>query len=259
MTTINTPDKSTPQAPSSTSSKTKAAKAKKKGRTTSKAKQILPPKTVHIYILLDRSGSMESMRHDVVGGLNEFLEQQKNAPGRARVTLVQFDSQDPQETRLNAVRIANVPAFTAKDFEPRGGTPLLDATGTLIERALGREASRKLSGRTQEEVVFVTVTDGEENQSRHHNLESVRSLIAGASEAGWNFVFLGAGIDAYGDAQRLGYSSGSTQAWEANGDGAKKAWGSVSRAMHQLRHDVNSNAFFDKAEYFRGLKEAEEK
>ena len=202
---------------------------------------------------------MESMRHDVVGGLNEFLEQQKNAPGRARVTLVQFDSQDPQETRLNAVRIANVPAFTAKDFEPRGGTPLLDATGTLIERALGREASRKLSGRTQEEVVFVTVTDGEENQSRHHNLESVRSLIAGASEAGWNFVFLGAGIDAYGDAQRLGYSSGSTQAWEADGDGANKAWGSVSRAMHQLRHDVNSNAFFDKAEYFRGLKEAEEK
>ena len=216
------------------------------------------PKTVHIYILLDRSGSMESMRLDVIGGLNEFISQQKEAPGQARVTLVQFDSQDPQEVMLDAVRVSSVRPLTSADFQPRGGTPLLDATGTLIERALGREATRKLAGKTQEEIVFVTITDGEENQSRRCSLEMVRRLIDGATESGWNFVFMGAGLDAYQDAERLGYAAGSTQAWAADGDGAKKAWGSVTRAMHQLRSDVHSQAYFDKKEYFRGLKEAEE-
>jgi uncharacterized protein YegL len=215
------------------------------------------PKPVHFYILLDRSGSMDSMRSDVVGGFNAFLSEQQAQPGRAKVTLVQFDSQNPQEILLDAVSLANVSPLPEAAFQPRGGTPLLDATSELITRVLGRQAARRALGKREEEIVFITITDGEENSSRVATLEHVNALINSGKEHGWSFVFLGAGLDAYADAQRLGYDVESVQAWKHSGKSARTMMGSVSRAASQLRHDVASNAVFDKAAYFRGIKEAE--
>jgi Mg-chelatase subunit ChlD len=215
-------------------------------------------RTVHFYILLDRSGSMESMRSDVVGGYNNFIAEQRGLHGRARVTLVQFDSQDPQEVLLDAVRIERAPDLAAATFVPRGGTPLLDATAMLVESVRGRLAVRKTLGRVEEEIVFVTVTDGEENQSVRSSLEDVRNLVDAGRKDGWNFVYLGAGLDAYGDATRLGYDAASVQKWSPDGEGAGKMWGSLSRAAGQLRVDVAAGNSFDKAAYFRGVKEAEE-
>lgn len=214
--------------------------------------------TVHFYILLDRSGSMASMRGDVIGGYNNFIQEQKAVAGKARVTLVQFDSQNPQEVIFDAVRLDDVPELTARTFVPRGGTPLLDATGALIETVLGRAARRKVLGKAPEEIVFVTVTDGEENQSAHTGLDDVRRLIGAGKEEGWSFVYLGAGLDAYGEAGRLGYDSGSTQGWIRGSEGAEKMWGSLSRAAGQLRRDVAGGVQFDKSNIFRGIKEAEE-
>jgi Mg-chelatase subunit ChlD len=212
---------------------------------------------VHFYILLDRSGSMESMKSDVIGGFNSFLAEQQAVKGRARLTLVQFDSQNPQETIVDAGRLKDVTPLTAATFSPRGGTPLLDATAELIERVLGRQAKRAALGSSEEEVVFITITDGEENQSVRAGLADVKRLIDVGTEHGWSFVFLGAGVDAYADAGRLGYSVDSVQAWDADGEGAQAMWGSVSRAAHTLRVDVAMNATFDKKAYFRGVKEAE--
>lgn len=216
------------------------------------------PRTVHFYVLLDRSGSMESMKGDVIGGFNDFLRTQRETAGRARMTFVQFDSQDPQDTVCDAARLEEVPELTAARFQPRGGTPLLDATAELIERVLGRQAKRKALGKATEEIVFMTITDGEENQSRKTSLDQVQKLIAAGKEDGWNFVFLGAGLDAYADAHRLGYDVDSVQAFAANGDGAKLMWSSVSRASSALRGDVIAGRSFNKAAYFRGVKEAEE-
>lgn len=215
--------------------------------------------TVHFYILLDRSGSMESMRADVIGGYNNFIAEQTKVSGKARVTLVQFDSQDPQEVLLNAVRLERVPSLTENTFVPRGGTPLLDATAALIEAVRGRETTRKTLGKTAEEIVFVTVTDGEENQSTHTSLQDVQKLVKAGKENGWNFVYLGAGLDAYADASRLGYDTDSVQRWAADGDGAAMMWKSLSRASCALRSDVLNKRSFDKSSYFRGIKEAEEK
>lgn len=234
----------------------KKAQAARKPRQTPSAKPT-PKKTVHYYILLDRSGSMESMRDDVVGGFNAFLDEQRRLEGRARVTLVQFDSQDPQETLLDAVSMGRVENLRPAQFCPRGGTPLLDATAKLVSTIHGRQASRKALRKTEEEIVFITVTDGEENQSRHASLAQVKALVDNAKELGWNFVFLGAGIDAYGDAERLGYDVDSVQAWQPDGKGARNAWHSVSRAGVQLRSDVAAGVTFNKADYFRGIKEAE--
>jgi uncharacterized protein YegL len=255
MTVTPTPKPSSPQ---DASAKPAANTSKKRGsKAAAKATAKEAPRTVHFYVLLDRSGSMESMKADVIGGFNDFLRQQLEAAGKARMTLVQFDTQDPADTIFDAERLDQVAPLTAQRFQPRGGTPLLDATALLIERVFGRQAKRKALGRTEEEVVFITITDGEENQSRHTTLEQVRNLIGAGQEAGWNFVYLGAGLDAYGDAQRLGYNVDSVQAFMADGDGAQEMWNSVSRASMQLRSDVAMDRSFNKADYFRGLKEAE--
>jgi Mg-chelatase subunit ChlD len=213
---------------------------------------------VHCYVLLDRSGSMSSMASDVIGGFNGFLAGQRAAPGRARMTLVQFDTQDPHEVLATAARLAEVDELSTATFRPRGGTPLLDATAALIEQAMGRESLRRATGKAAEEIVFVTITDGEENQSRNFTLEQVRALIADRTEAGWSFVFLGAGADAYREAGRLGYDTGSVQEWAADGTGVQAAFTSLSRATAALRTDVLNGAAFDKADYFRGVKEAED-
>lgn len=214
--------------------------------------------TVHFYILLDRSGSMESMRSDVIGGYNGFIAGQRNTSGQARVTLVQFDSQDDQELLLDAVSLDRVPELTAETFVPRGGTPLLDATATMIESIHGRRAVRRVLGRTPEEIVVVTVTDGEENQSSRYALRHVRRLVDAGKADGWSFVYLGAGLDAYGDAARMGYDVESVQRWKADGEGAGKMWGSLARASAQMRQDVASGRPVDKSAYFRGVKEAEQ-
>ena len=214
--------------------------------------------TTHFYILLDRSGSMESMKSDVIGGYNAFITEQQTVKGKAKVTLVQFDSQEPQEVLADAKNIGDITPLTGEMFSPRGGTPLLDASAQLIERVLGRQNLRKITGKNHEEIVFITITDGEENQSTKTSLKDITKLIKQGKEDGWSFVFLGAGIDAYAEATRLGYDAGSVQAWEPTGESAKTMWGSVSRASKSLREDVYNQISMDKKAFFRGVKEAEQ-
>src|SRR5580765_2982032 len=107
----------------------------------------MPTPRSHFYVLLDRSGSMESMRADVIGGFNNLLaEQQADGPD-ARLTLVQFDSQDPHEVLTDALRINRVRPLSERTFVPRGGTPLLDATGRIITKAAVREDQRATLGK----------------------------------------------------------------------------------------------------------------
>jgi hypothetical protein len=201
---------------------------------------------------------MESMRDDVVGGYNNFLDEHREGPGRSRITVVQFDSVDSQEVLADAVDVSRAPVLTRDTFTPRGSTPLLDATGKILESIHGRREVRRLLGKIEEEIVLVTVTDGHENQSRRYRLQDVQKLVEAGKAAGWSFVYLGAGMDVYADAARLGYDAGSVQAWKGDGEGARAMWGSVSRAAKTLREDVAAGAAFNKAEYFRGVKEAEE-
>lgn len=213
--------------------------------------------TLHFYVLLDRSGSMASMVDDVIGGFNNFVAEQQTLPGKVRFTVVQFDSQDPHDIIADAAPVKAVNALTRDTFRPRGGTPLLDATGELIAKAMGRAEQRRVLGRSAEDITVITITDGEENQSRRFTLDQIRTLIGDRTEAGWGFVYLGAGIDAYGDAQRLGYDTRAVQTWAADGVGANTMFASVSRAASQMRADLDAGRAVDKADWFRGLKEAE--
>jgi hypothetical protein len=215
-------------------------------------------RNVHIYVLLDRSGSMESMVADVIGGVNRLLAEQRAEGDDALVTLVQFDSADPQEFVADAVPIAEIRPLDNETFVPRGSTPLLDATGRLLGHAADRARRRRDDGRPEEEILFVSVTDGHENASREFSLESVRRLVEARTEAGWNFVFLGAALDVYGEAGGLGYDPRSVQSFLADGAGADLAFQSLSQSTSRLRHKVRTSESWDKGDFFEGEKAAED-
>ncbi|MHB1447000.1 MAG: vWA domain-containing protein [Acidimicrobiales bacterium] len=211
---------------------------------------------LHIYFLLDRSGSMASMATDVIGGFNSFLAAQQADGPDAVLTLVQFDSEDPHEVVTDAVPIAEVLPLDASMFQPRGGTPLYDAMGRLITDATIRaESAARGAG---EEILFVTFTDGEENQSREYTREKIFGLIKKREDKGWTFAFLGANQDAYAEAGQIGYSAANIQNFAADAVGTAAAFGSLSGSVARRRSRMRSGEHYDPRDLFEGNKAAED-
>lgn len=211
----------------------------------------------HIYFLLDRTGSMASMAADVIGGFNAFLEAQRADGNDALMTVVQFDSQDPFEVLADAVTLGRVRDLTPQTFQPRGSTPLLDATGNLITHAAVRVQQRQTLAKEAESILFVTFTDGEENASRRYTRADILRLVASKEEEGWTFAFLGAGLDAYAESGAIGYAPGSVQAWAPDAQGAQAAFASLSRAATTHRGKVRRAEHIDPRGFFEGDKAAE--
>lgn len=214
--------------------------------------------TTHLYVLLDRSGSMNAIRDDVIGGFNRLLHDQRSDGPDARVTLVQFDSHAPHEVVADAVPIAEMVPLDAATFLPRGSTPLLDATGLLITRASAHAAERIAAGLPAEHITFVTITDGLENASREYSRNQIVALVAERESAGWTFVYLGATVEAYSEAGRMGYDPRSTQAWAPDGSGSQQMFASTSRALRSRRAKLRRGEAFDAGDFFEGTKEAED-
>ena len=221
--------------------------------------QAIPTPDTHMVILLDRSGSMESIASDVIGGYNRLIREQMENGTDAKVTLVQFDSTDPHEIIHDALPIADVPRLTEKEFIPRASTPLLDATGRLIAKIRERQALDSRPTEQHDSIVFVTITDGEENDSREYTLAQTREMIANCERDGWTFVFLSAGLDAYGEAAGMGVNSGRTRAFRATKGGAEMAFSALSANMTNLRdkkrrmQDTSNDDFFDDSKFDRIL------
>lgn len=157
-----------------------------------------------IVIILDRSGSMVSMRSDMEPAINNFIHQQKLIPGGADFTLVQFD--DIYEVVYKNLAIACVPYIS---IEPRGGTALFDAIGKTIN-AVGEELASLSEKDRPNKVVFVIITDGMENSSREFSRDQIFEMITHQSNKyNWQFTYLGANQDALGVAHDLGILSSS--------------------------------------------------
>ena len=216
------------------------------------------PKITHMYILVDRSGSMESIATDVIGGFNTTIsDQQANGPD-AKLTVIQFDSQDPAAVMCAGIPILEMNRLDRSTYQPRGGTPLLDATGLLIGRIRVEQAARVANGLPEEDVVFITITDGQENESREYNLSRITQLVNECKAAGWTFVYMSADINAYADAAAMGYDRGSTQHFAATADGAGKAFRSMSRNMSNMRDKKRRMEEFNSSEFFETGKDAED-
>lgn len=155
-----------------------------------------------ITILLDRSGSMQQIKADTIGGFNAFLAEQKALPGEATLAVVQFDSvsYDLQSSRP----IALVEPLTDASFQPRGNTPLIDALYRVIDETGTRLRNLPVEQRP-ERVVMVIITDGQENASKLHTRTDVLKQIEHQQTAyNWTFVYLGANQDAIQEAKSYG-------------------------------------------------------
>lgn len=141
---------------------------------------------VEIIIVSDRSGSMANIQDDAEGGINALIESQKEQPGKANLTLVQFDTE--YEILVDGINIQNYGKYTLK---PRGGTALNDAVGIAMTTVKERLDKQDVSDRAPL-VIFVVSTDGMENSSREYSGQRVADLIKEYKELGWQFQFLGA-------------------------------------------------------------------
>jgi len=213
---------------------------------------------VKVWMLLDRSGSMGHLQEAVVEGTNRFLQEQRGGEGECRLTLAQFDSQDPFEVLVDAKRIERVDDLTAADYQPRGTTPLYDAIGSLLERAKDRRKQRKRDGKSAEDQVVVIFTDGMENASVEYSRKRIFKRITKRQKQGWTFVFLGANQDSYATGRRLGIRRGGIQNYGATREGFEAASGSWSRGLMSRRSAVAARRVPNRDDFFDGVREAEE-
>lgn len=155
-----------------------------------------------ITLVVDRSGSMEAIREDAEGGVNAFIADQAKQPGEALLTLVQFDTE--YEFIHRGVPIGQVPRF---GLSPRGSTALLDAVGRAINESGARLAALPEQARPGL-VVFVVMTDGQENSSKEFTKAMIRQMIEHQQSAyNWQFTFLGANQDAFAEAESMGMAA----------------------------------------------------
>jgi len=165
-----------------------------------------------IIIILDKSGSMYKIRQDTIGGFNQFLEEQKKVSGKANFTLIQFD------TQYNFVHsgedIKTVSPLTIHTYIPNGNTALLDAVGRGII-----ETEQRVNSMVEkpDQVMFIIITDGEENSSQEFKRERIAEMVKNKQKNDkWNFVFLGANIDSFAEAGGMGISVSTTADYAIN-------------------------------------------
>ena len=179
-----------------------------------------------ISVVLDRSGSMEAVRADTIGGFNNFLDTQKKQPGEALLTLMQFDTEfDLVHSGRN---VRDVPALTQDTFVPRGLTALLDAIGRTIN-ATGARLSAMPEEQRPSKVLFVIMTDGFENSSKEFHEPQINDMInAHRTKYSWEFVFLGANQDAIKTAASMGIPQKTSMTYATNAIGTQNVFRSAS-------------------------------
>lgn len=183
-----------------------------------------------IAVLLDRSGSMEAVKSDTEGGFNAFIDAQRAEPGQARVTLAQFDTQ--YDVVYSNRPLADVPRLT---MQPRGGTALYDSLGRLITE-VGSELAELPESERPGTVVVVVLTDGHENSSSEWSHAAVTAAISRQEkEYAWDFVFLGANMDAVSIGTSLGFAADKSMTWHTDGDGVVQAMASASAYVSRKR------------------------
>jgi hypothetical protein len=185
-----------------------------------------------IICILDRSGSMAGLEGDTIGGFNAFLERQRKEPGRARMTLVLFD--DRIEVPWKHVDIEGEQALDADTYWVRGSTALLDAVGRTVNEVRGRIKTSHEAERPTGVVVLV-ITDGHENASQEYNWHQVRKLVDETQKDGWEYVFLGADIDAFEAAAQLSMATGSASQVVKSRTGFQEAYSKMNRAVSNVR------------------------
>jgi uncharacterized protein YegL len=195
----------------------------------------------HIAIVLDRSGSMSSLAHEIIGGYNAFIDDQKRVPGKGTLTLVQFDN---EIDRLETFRpLAEVSTMTDKTYVPRGMTKLYDAIGLTV-KTVKEEIEKMAEEERPEKVLVAILTDGLENSSQEYRIDGIKALLDERQKAGWEFTFIGANQDAVLTGRGMGLNNAAgNMTYAATPQGATMMFASLSTATKSCRCAEKGAAF----------------
>ena len=186
-----------------------------------------------IVFILDRSGSMSGLESDTIGGFNAMIEKQKKAPGEALVSTILFDN--VSEVIHDRVNIRDIKPMTDSEYCVRGCTALLDAIGDAIHH-IGNIHKYARREDVPEKTMFIITTDGYENASRRYDYERVRRMIERQKERyGWEFLFLGANIDAAKEAARFGIGADRAVNYKCDEAGTALNYEVISEAVCSVR------------------------
>ena len=186
-----------------------------------------------LVFILDRSGSMAGLEGDTIGGFNAMIEKQKGEPGEALVSTVLFDHES--EVIHDRVDIQGIEPMTRNEYYVRGCTALLDAVGGAIHH-IGNVHKYAREEDRPEKTLFVITTDGMENASRRYSYEKVREMTKRQKEKyGWEFLFLGANIDAAKEAARFGIDADRAANYHADRKGTGVIYEAVNKTVTNFR------------------------
>lgn len=179
---------------------------------------------VEIVVIVDRSGSMQSIKNDAIGGFNTFLKDQQAVKGAANLTLVLFDHE--YLVSVDAKPVKDVESLTEKTYVPRGSTAMNDAIG----RALAA-----LEAKNPKKAIVCILTDGQENCSREFSTEQAKAKIKAAEARGWQVTYLSADANAFANGAALGINAGLVRSFTANSVGTQAAYASLSTTTTNYR------------------------
>ncbi|WP_342599871.1 hypothetical protein MHB48_01770 [Psychrobacillus sp. FSL H8-0483] len=186
-----------------------------------------------LVFILDKSGSMAGLETDTIGGYNAMLSKQKKEEGEATVTTVLFNHK--YELLHDRINVRGIAPITDKDYEVGGTTALLDAIGSTIQKISNAQKRTKEEERAGK-VLFVITTDGMENASCEYNYAKIQSMIAYQKETfGWEFIFLGANIDAISTAAKFGIDEEFAVEYHADNKGTELNYQTLNEAVTSFR------------------------
>ncbi|WKY47898.1 hypothetical protein Q5O24_00810 [Eubacteriaceae bacterium ES3] len=185
-----------------------------------------------LIFILDRSGSMSGLESDTIGGYNSLLEKQKKEAGEAIITTVLFD--DQYELLHDRIALNGIEKISETEYFVRGTTALLDAIGKTISKIDNVQKHTKEEEQASQ-VMFVITTDGLENASREYSADQVRKLIEKKKKEGWEFIFLGANIDAVETARSFGIAEDRAVNYHGDSAGTRLNYSVLSETVSSLR------------------------
>lgn len=190
-------------------------------------------KKTEIIFILDRSGSMSGLEEDTIGGYNSMLKKQQKEEGEAIVTTVLFDHE--YEIIHDRINIREILPITGKEYFVRGSTALLDAIGTTINKIINVTRNTRKEYQA-DKVMFVIITDGMENSSCEYGYERVKAMIERQKgKYKWEFIFLGANIDAISTAAKFGIDENRAANYNADSEGIQLNYGAVCDMILDIR------------------------
>ena len=208
-----------------------------------------------LVMILDRSGSMSGLESDTIGGFNSMIEKQKKTEGDVYVSTILFD--DCTEVIYDRIDISKIEPMTDKQYYVRGCTALLDAVGGAIHHIANIHKYAREED-VPEKTIFVITTDGLENASRNYTYNDVRRMIEKEKEQyHWEFIFLGANIDAASEAAKFGIDSSRAARYEHDSIGTALNYSVVSDAVSQLRmcDTMEMDAVFEEQDVLGPIRE----